>query len=304
MDQDFLAKAQIAEAMKTASGREELAYVMLPPFKQGRDYRGHIRHVLLESILEPGEPMWYEKDPDLSAVSIAKRGFAPYETIEGVRVELEPIPITAWVRVPIEETAVRRYSILDREQVRARAEMAEREDSLGLTAIDTAGRTATGHNTVTTGTNGLTREKLSDIFYQVQQHDAPVANIIFSAAGTRDMRNWGREEFGPTDQDALRKVGFLGDIWGAAVRQSKKVADVIASGYTSWACVVAEPEFSGVFSVRIDLQQMDATDLEAMCYGWLFFEYINVCIIIPQGVAVGDFTGSVAVRAAGTTQYS
>jgi len=291
-------KLEVGQAMESPQGRRELAYAILPTFKLGRDYQAHGRKVLLEDVLDPGEPMWYEKDPQFDAVALSKRGYAPYVVVEGDRVILDPIPVSCWVKVPIEETATRRFNILDREQVKARAKMAEQEDILTFRALNYAGVTATGHNTIVTSSEGCSRDFLNDMFEQVQAWDIPVANIIMSAAGTRDMRSWGREEFGPTDQETLRKAGYLGDIWGAAVRQSKIAAQYNPTEGTrpQWVTVVGDPEFSGVFSVRIDLEQMDATDPEALAYGWLFYEFIHPAVIIPQGVCVGRATGTFAAR--------
>jgi len=67
--------------------------------------------------------MWYDKDPQFSAFKISERGGAIIQEIYGERVTVDPFPIAVLVRVPVLEVAVRRFDILDREQVRARAEM-------------------------------------------------------------------------------------------------------------------------------------------------------------------------------------
>lgn len=58
--------------------------------------------------------MWYDKDPQFSAVTISSLGGAPKEEISGSRVELEPFPIAVTVRIPVLEVAVRRFNLLDR----------------------------------------------------------------------------------------------------------------------------------------------------------------------------------------------
>jgi len=77
--------------------------------------------------------------------------------------------------------------------VRARAEMAEAEDTKILSAISTATTTATGRNTTQTSTGGLTRNCLGGLFAEIEQHDAPVANIIMHPINYKDIRAWAKD---------------------------------------------------------------------------------------------------------------
>lgn len=67
--------------------------------------------------------MWYDRDPQFSAVTLSQQGAVPVEEIYGERVQLAPFAVVQLIRIPVLEVAVRRFNILDREQVRARAEM-------------------------------------------------------------------------------------------------------------------------------------------------------------------------------------
>ena len=96
----------------------------------------------------------------------------------------------------------RRFNVLDREQVRARAEMAESEDTKVLSAISTATTTATGRNTTVTSSGGLTRATLAALFAEIEQHDAPVANIIMHPINYKDIRGWAKDEFDPVSNIA------------------------------------------------------------------------------------------------------
>jgi len=53
--------------------------------------------------------------PQFSAVVISENGGVPYERIEGKRVELTPIPIAVYIKIPVLQIAIRRFNILDRE---------------------------------------------------------------------------------------------------------------------------------------------------------------------------------------------
>jgi len=92
------------------------------------------------------------------------------------------------------EVAVRRFPILDRAQEKGYIEMAKEEDVKIFEVIDTAATSATGHNTVVTSAAGLTRSTLSDLYLGVEQHNAPVANVVMHPNQYRDLRNWGQDE--------------------------------------------------------------------------------------------------------------
>lgn len=58
--------------------------------------------------------------------------------------------------------------------------------------------------------------------------------------------------------------------------------------------VVAEPQYFGVISVRVDLNVWEAPDPQLIQYGWLFFEYIGIAAIIVVGACKAEITGSVS----------
>ena len=45
----------------------------------------------------------------------------------------------------------------------------------------------------------------------------------------------------------------------------------------------ASPEFLGVISVRIDLDQMDSPQGELLQYGWVFYEYVGMAQLTTVG---------------------
>ena len=277
---------ELARELRDPRGRYEVGQTMMEPFREGRDYVALGRKVFGVDYVEPGAPMWYDKDPQFSAVTISELGGVPKEEIYGERVELTAFPIAVLVRIPAIEVAVRRFRILDREQVRARAEMAEREDTEVLSALATGATAAitAGNTAAVTGTSGVTRTVLANLYSQIEQNDAPVENVIFHAANYRDIRKWTGTDFDPVTRRELLKTGYMGDLWGASLRITKKQT----SG-TVYAC--AGPEFLGVISVRIDLDQMDAPMGELLQFGWVFYEYIGIAVLTTVGVARLTVTG-------------
>ena len=185
-------------------------------FKEGRDYVAIGRKVLFVHHVPQGAPMWYDKDPQFSAVKISEKGAVPVVEVFGDRVLLEPFPIAVLVRVPVLEVAVRRFDILDREQVRARAEMAEIEDKEVFRVLITGATASTSANPVVVGSSAtnVTRENLADAFAEVEDNDAPVANVIMRSRQYRAIRTFDGIVFDPVTRRELLKTGYMGDLWG------------------------------------------------------------------------------------------
>jgi len=288
----------IERQIRNPQGKSRIGQSMMEPIRKGRDYVGLTRKCLWVDKLPTGAPMWYDKDPDVYATVLSKRGGPTYQQIEGTRITPSPYAIVAYVRIPALEVAVRRFNILDREQTRARAEMAAAEDVEFFRALKSifwtdsyltptegtatyASATATaGRNAITAnGSDTLSRTQLAAAFTQVEQWDAPVANILMNANGYRGFRTWSNTDFDPVSQRELIKTGYVGDIWNAQVRVSRKME-------AKTVYCLAEQDFLGVHAVRLDLDQMDAQDPDNLLLGWVFYEYVASVIANNYGVSV------------------
>jgi len=275
---------ELQRELRDPRGRYEVGQTMMEPFREGRDYVAVGRKVFGVDYVEPGAPMWYDKDPQFSAVTISKLGGVPREEISGTRVELTAFPIAVLVRIPAIEVAVRRFRILDREQVRARAEMAEQEDTEVFCALEAGATSSTSSNTNQASTSGVTRAAMANTYSEIEANDAPVENVLFHAKNYRDLRKWTGTDFDPVTRRELLKTGYMGDLWGAQLRISKKQTQ----GRIHFC---AGPEFLGVISVRIDLDQMDAPMGELLQFGWVFYEYIGIAVLTDVGVVKLTVTG-------------
>lgn len=118
--------------------------------------------------------------------------------------------IAQLIRIPVLEVAIRRFNILDREQVRARAEMAEQEDTEVLASLEFAATRSTTANPAVTGYPDVSREALADAFANIENNDVPVANIIMNARDYRDIRTWEGTDFDPVGRRELLKTGYMG----------------------------------------------------------------------------------------------
>jgi hypothetical protein len=287
------AAADLESKLHSPNGRSEIGQTMLEPFKEGRDYVSIGRRVLAVHHLEPGAPAWYELDPQFSAYTIGSLGSAP-RVLDGAdydRVEVVHYPIVVLVRIGVEQPAIRRYDVLDREQVRAQAEMAEIEDTEIFRAIRTAGNgTGSGVSNGITPPAALSStfalDNLSIAYSRIEDNDTNVENLLTRATEYRRFRSLDSSGgiFDPVTRRELIKTGYFGDLWNAQVRVSKKLN-------TGEMLLVAPPEFVGVYSVRIDLAQMDSPMSENLQYGWVLYQFSSPAILTNVGCLTWTITG-------------
>ena len=90
-----------------------------------------------------------------------------------------------------------RFNVIDRAQMRAKADIMAVEDEEIFKLIDEAA--TNGPNTVTVSTNGLTRQALTEAFKEIEKHDLVATKIVMNAQAFADIRVWGRDEFDPVE---------------------------------------------------------------------------------------------------------
>lgn len=267
----------LSKLLKTEAGRVQIAQTMIEPIRSSRDYVAIGRKFIFVDRIPQGAPIWYDKDISIPAVIMSKRGTVPRTQVEGTRVDItnEVYAVASFPRIPILETAVRRFNILERTQIKARSQIAEQEDSQIFSAIETAA-TGTGANTVVNSTGGLNRTTLNQMFGQVEQQDVPVNAVLLHPLQYKDLRGWTTTEFDPVTQREVLKAGLLGNIWGADVYRSKQITS--GRAYTA-----GDMEFLGALAVRVDLDYMDAPQpAENLELGFVFYEYIAISIVRCQ----------------------
>jgi len=282
---------EISAALATPEGRTTIAQTMLEPFKLGRDYVAIGRQVYAVDHLPQGSPMYYDLDPQFQALVVGPRGSVDFSEIATTRINLEPIIMAVYPKVHVTDVATRRFGILDRAQERGQIELAKLEDTKVFAAFKTANLNVSDAvnngvvNPVVTSSIGLDPQTAANCFANVEQYDIPVANVIVHAQQQRDLRMWAKRDFDPVTQRELIKTGYIGDFWGAQVRQSRRqtVGDVNFLG---------DPQYLGVISVRIDLSFMDAPDPQNLFYGWVFFEAIGVAQLIGVGSSEAQVSGN------------
>jgi HK97 family phage major capsid protein len=242
---------QLSRKLTNPNGRYEIGQQFLEPFKEGRDYTAVGRKVMAVHHIEPGAPIWYDLDPQVSCTTIGERGGVP-RIMDGQkfdRVELVPFPIATLIRISVEEPAIRRFDVLDRAQTRAAAEMAEAEDVEIFQVLRTAATAGSGvSNGVTPPaaiSGAFSISKLSDLFAAVEDNDVYVENLLLKNSTYKNFRSLDPNTYDQVTRRELLKTGYMGTLWNSNIRTSKKMAsaEIIAVG---------APEFVGVLAVRID----------------------------------------------------
>ncbi len=278
------AAAELGSQLTNPAGRYEIGQTMLEPFKEGRDYVSIGRKIFAVHHLEPGAPAWYDIDPQFGATVIGSLGGAP-RVLDGSayhRVELTHFPIVVLVRIGVEQPSIRRFDVLDREQVRAQAEMAEVEDAEIFRALRNGATAGSGvSNGVASPTNitgAFSLDNLSKAYANLEDVcDSNVENVLLRQKDYRFIRTLASNAaFDPVTRKELLKTGYMGDLWNAQLRVSKKLT-------AGEMLLAASPEYLGVISVRIDLSQMDAPAPEILQYGWLLYEFIGVAQLTNVG---------------------
>ena len=288
------AAAKLDRDLRSPQGRYEIGQTMLEPFKEGRDYISIGRKILAVHHLEPGAPAWYDHDPQFGSTTIGNLGGAP-RVLDGAkydRTEVTHYPIVTLVRIGVQEPAIRRFDVLDREQTRAQAEMAEVEDSEIFSCINAATGVGSGiSNGVTAPANvsdSFSLDNMALAYARLEDaSDSNVENVLMRALDYRRIRGLLTSNgyvFDPVTRRELLKTGYMGDLWSAQLRISKKLT-------SAQMLLCGAPEYLGVYSIRIDLSQMDAPMPELLQYGWLLYQFAAPAVLTNVGCLKYTITG-------------
>lgn len=118
----------LEQTMQSPEGRVFVAQRMMDPIRQERDYVGMGRQGFIRDQLAQGEVPYYDVDIKTRAMVLSARGEVPQERVNVQRVEVPIFPLASMPMIPIIDTKLRRYNVIDRVQAKTRADLAEEED--------------------------------------------------------------------------------------------------------------------------------------------------------------------------------
>lgn len=281
----------IAKALETDEGRAALASAMANPIRQSLDYQGIGRKLLMVDPLPQGALPVYDKDIDVKAFVLPKRGQVPEQIVEGDRIQVPTFEIATYPTVRFAQVKERRFNVIDRAQQRAKSDIMAVEDEvvfdlLAAVANDNqANYDATGEGIQViqeVPTEPLTKALLRNAFSEIEKNDLVVTKIVMNAAKFADIRAWDSNDVDPVTQHEVLQTGLFGHLWTADILVSKKCP-------VDTVFVLADPDFVGVMPIRQDIQVIPADDPRNLRLGWVVYEEIGVAVVNNMAVTMIKF---------------
>ena len=277
----------LLKALANERGRAMIASSMANPIRMSLDYQGVGRKLIVVDPLPQGALPVYDKDIQIPATVISKRGQVPDRILEGERITVPTLEIASYPQVRFSQIKERRFNLIDRAQQKAKADLQAGEDEVIFTAVNAASTTAlSGVNdpVVQTGTTSplMSRTLLTAAFQEVEKWDLIATKILMHARAFADLRDWGSDQFDPVTRREVLLTGIFGHLWTADILVSKVCPP-------DRVYILAEPEFVGVMPVRQEVNVIPADKPEKLRLGWVVYEEIGVAIVNPRGVAQAQF---------------
>jgi hypothetical protein len=282
MDQDA-----VWEALTTEGGRQAIGAQMAVPIRTELDYVGTARKFFEIDVLAQGQIARYDKDIQVPAYVIAKRGKVSEWIVEGDYVEPTTWEIFSPAAIRLNQIQQRRFNILDRtqEKIRIQTQVQEDDQFLALLAATAAGNVANNkvtNNPIGDG-GGCSKPFLNNLSSVILDHDLPVYGFLMRFSSFKDIRGWNNTELDPVTMREIQETGLYGNIWGIDIIVSRRVAPGVVYS-------LAEPRFFGVMPVRTEMILMPDDEPKQATIGFVGYEEIGMAAVNANGVAQGVHT--------------
>lgn len=275
---------RIWEALTTEAGRQAIGAQMAVPIRTELDYVGVARKFFEIDVLAQGQIARYDKDIEVRAFTVAKRGKVYEWTVEGEYVEPKTWEIFAPASIRLSQIQQRRFNILDRTQEKIRIQTQLQEDDQFIALLNTTAAANTASNPYTTSTTGCDKNFLNDLSSVVMDHDLPCYGFLMRFSSYKDIRSWSNTELDPVTMREIIQTGLYGSIWGIDVIVSRRVP-------AGTVYALAEPRFFGVMPIRTEMMLMPNDKPEEATIGYVGYEEIGMAIVNSNGLAKGTHTG-------------
>lgn len=272
---------EIWNSLLTEGGRQAIGAQMAVPIRTQLDYVGTARKFFEIDVLAQGQIARYDKDIDVKAYVISKRGSVNEWLVEGEYVEPTTWEVFAPASIRLKEIQERRFNILDRTQEKIRIKIQEIEDEqyLALLATTVAGNLTA--NPVTPSATGCDKNFMNDLSSVVMDHDLPCYGFLMRYDSFKDIRAWDNTDLDPVSMREILETGLYGTIWGIDIIVSRKVGKGVVYANT-------EPRFFGVMPIRTEVMLMPNDKPEEASIGYVGYENIGMVSVNANGVAVGS----------------
>lgn len=311
------------QAIQSTDGRRFIAQRLMEPIKQERDYVSFGRQGFVIDPIGQGEVPYYDVDIKTRAVVLSARGEVPQERVNIQRVLLDFFPIVSYPLVPIPDTKLRRFDVIDRVQTKARADLAEEEDRIifgdpsaapdyvttyGGQNVDAMG----GVSVYRAATPSATTETINSVSYGFggtkwdDAFDHRPNTVYHSSQGiTKELLAAAQAEIFAHDlipEAILLNPRDYADflLWGRDEYDPETMREVLQTGRMGkiWNMEIhmskivpagtgyirTSDNYFGVMPILIDLDVMDAPDVRGLNYGFAFYEFLSMAILNAWGV--------------------
>ncbi|CAK9251731.1 unnamed protein product [Sphagnum jensenii] len=255
---------------------------MATPIQTSLLYQSIGRKLLVVDPLPQGALARYEKDIDVPATLISKRGQAPDVVIEGADFLVPTWEITSYPQIRLSQVKQRMFNIIDRAQVKAKNEISVQEDTQIFKAIDFAVPAdpvnAAFNHLISTASGRLTLDLVNAAFAKIEKHRLTVSKVVLNSQRFADIRAWGKDYFDFVTQREVLLTGVFGRLWTSELLISNLVPD-------NSVLVLAPAEFVGVMPVRQEITVIPADKPSRLRLGWVVYQEIGVAVVNPKGVS-------------------
>ena len=275
-------EAILQEAISTEEGRIALAESMANPIQTSLLYQSIGRKLLVVDPLPQGALARYEKDIDVPATLISKRGQAPDVIIEGADFLVPTWEVTSYPQIRLSQVKQRMFNIIDRAQVKAKNEISIQEDTQIFKCIDLAvpqdAVNAGNNHLISTSSGRFSLDLANAAFAKIEKHRLTVSKIVLNSQRFADIRAWGKDYFDFVTQREVLLTGVFGRLWTSDILISNLVPD-------NSVLILAPAEFVGVMPVRQEITVIPADKPSRLRLGWVVYEEIGLCVANPKGIA-------------------
>jgi len=273
----------IQEALSTEEGRLALAQSMANPIQTSLLYQSVGRKLLVTDPIPQGALPRYEKDIDVPATVISKRGQVPDVIIEGEDFLVPTFEIATYPQVRLSQIKARMFNIIDRAQVKAKNEISIKEDTEIFRAIDAAvpasGTDPMFNHVINSVAAGRVQiADLNSAFAKIERHRLTVSKVVMNSQRFADVRNFGSPTYDFVTQREVLLTGVFGRLWTSDILISNIVPD-------NSIYVLSPAEFVGVIPVVQEITVIPADKPSRLRLGWVIFEQIGIAVANPKGIA-------------------
>jgi hypothetical protein len=275
-------EAILQEAISTEEGRIALAESMANPIQTSLLYQSIGRKLLVVDPLPQGALARYEKDIDVPATLVSKRGQAPEVIIEGADFLVPTFELVSYPQIRLSQVKQRMFNIIDRAQVKAKNELSVQEDTQIFLTVDAAvpqDKVNAGFNhLIATASGRVTLDLLNAAFAKIEKHRLTVSKLLLNSQRFADIRAWGKDYFDFVTQREVLLTGVFGRIWTADILISNLIPD-------NAVLVLAPAEYVGVMPVRQEVTVIPADKPSRLRLGWVIYEDCGFCVVNPKGIS-------------------